>query len=59
MSQRTESAKPLTDWLDMEKGFRYRWVLLSKEEVTTLREKIQRRLGNTEPSACKKDRYAV
>ena len=59
MSQEFESAKPLTDWQYTEDGFLYRWVLLSADEITALREKTQRPRENTEPSACTQDKYAV
>ena len=59
MNQESASAKPLTDWLQMEEGLRYRWVLLPEEEVKTLRENIQRRRENTQPSSGKQGKCAV
>ncbi len=59
MNRILETAKPLTDWIPMENGLRYRWVLLSKEEITVLREQLQRRHESTRPSTCKQDTHAL
>lgn len=59
MSQESESVQPLTDWQHMEGGFRYRWVLLPKEEVTSLRERLERPRENIDSFACSKDKGAV
>jgi hypothetical protein len=50
-----ETAQPLTDWIPMENGLRYRWVLLSKEEITALREQLQHRRENKQLLICKQD----
>jgi hypothetical protein len=59
MSQIVDTAQPITDWIPMENGLRYRWVLLSKEEITALRERLQRRRENKQPSICKQDTRAL
>jgi len=50
--------QPLTDWIAMENGLRYRWVRLSKEEITALREQVQRRHENKQPLNCNQDTSA-
>jgi hypothetical protein len=47
MRQALETAQPLTDWIPMVNGLRYRWVVLSKEEITSLREQVQRHREST------------
>jgi hypothetical protein len=59
MNQMLETAKPLTDWLYTEEGLPYRWVLLSNEQVTALREEAQRLHENTEPSSYTQDRCTL
>jgi hypothetical protein len=48
------TAQPLTGWIGMEKGLRYRWVCLSKDEISVLREQVQRRRENIQPLPCKR-----
>jgi len=59
MSQNVETAQPLTDWIPMENGLRYRWVLLSKEEIAALRERIQRRHENKPSSIYIQDTHTL
>jgi hypothetical protein len=50
--RRLETAQPLTDWIPMANGLRYRWVRLSKEEITAIRARLQRRRENKQLSIC-------
>jgi hypothetical protein len=54
MNKVLEKVKPSTDWIPMGNGLRYRWVRLSREEMTALRERLQRRRENKSPSNGKK-----
>lgn len=55
MSQSLETEQPLTDWIPMENSLRYRWVRLNKEEITAMRERLQRHHENKELSICSQD----
>jgi hypothetical protein len=59
MNQVLETGQPLTDWIPMENGLRYRWVLLGKEDITLLRKRLQHRHENKQPSICKQDTHAL
>jgi hypothetical protein len=47
MSKVLEIAQPITEWLQTEDGLRYKSVLLSKEEMTALRKRLQHRREST------------
>lgn len=55
MSQSLETEQPLTDWILMANGLHYRWVRLSKEKITAIRERLQRRRENKQLSICSQD----
>jgi hypothetical protein len=46
MEDDTKAGQPLTDWIAMENGLRYRWIRLSREEISALRKQAQYRREN-------------
>ena len=50
MNKELETAKPSTDWISMGNGLHYRWVRLTREAITALRERLQHRCENKSPS---------